>query len=233
MATKETKNAEVTKKVEEAASLKAYKGSRKEIIEAMKADKNNRVFDIVVRSISVSPQQTTDGKSYYNVIVGFNEEVEAAVKQADGSFEMQAISSLTLSWYQVENVLRRSVYFGRYIEMINQALVAGFISQLLIGVKLSFIAEFIAAGEERANPFNKNENVYDAKDYDRFIYHVIAADKTPEIEPVYAEIGKMQLQMLLDNAKQKLFATAATNTFTAVNNAKDKEEAEASAPNPF
>ena len=43
----------------------------------------------------------------------------------------------------------------------------------------------------------------------------------------------MQLQMLLDNAKQKLFATAATNTFTAVNNAKDKEEAEASAPNPF
>ena len=117
--------------------------------------------------------------------------------------------------------------------MINQALIAGFISQLLIDVKLSFIAEFIAAGEERANPFNKNENVYDAKDYDRFIYHVISADKTPEIEPIYAEIGKMQLQMLLDNAKQKLFATAATNNFTAVNNAKDKEEAEASAPNPF
>lgn len=232
MATKEIKKAEETKK-EEVTTLKAYKGSRKEIIEAMKADEHNKVFDVVVRSISVSPQQTTDGKLYYNIIVGFNEEVEAAVKQADGTFEMQAISSLTLSWYQVENVLRRSVYFGRYIEMINQALTAGFISQLLIGVKLSFIAEFIAAGEERANPFNKNENVYDAKDYDRFIYHVVSADKTPEIELIYAEIGKMQLQMLLDNAKQKLFATAATNTFTAVNNAKDKEEAEASAPNPF
>lgn len=232
MTTKETKKAEETKK-EEVTTLKAYKGSRKEIIEAMKADEHNKVFDIVVRSISVSPQQTTDGKLYYNIIVGFNEEVEAAVKQADGTFEIQAITSLTLSWYQVENVLRRSVYFGRYIEMINQALTAGFISQLLIGVKLSFIAEFVAAGEERANPFNKNENVYDAKDYDRFIYHVVSADKTPEIEPIYAEIGKMQLQMLLDNAKQKLFATAATNTFTAVNNAKDKEEAEASAPNPF
>lgn len=232
MATKETKKAEETKK-EEVTTLKAYKGSRKEIIEAMKADEHNKVFDVVVRSISVSPQQTTDGKLYYNIIVGFNEEVEAAVKQADGTFEMQVISSLTLSWYQVENVLRRSVYFGRYIEMINQALTAGFISQLLIGVKLSFIAEFVAAGEERANPFNKNENVYDVKDYDRFIYHVVSANKTPEIEPIYAEIGKMQLQMLLDNAKQKLFATAATNTFTAVNNAKDKEEAEASAPNPF
>ena len=202
MTTKEVKKVEETKKAE-VTTLKAYKGSRKEIIEAMKADENNKVLDIIVRSVSVSPQQTTDGKSYYNIIVGFNEEVEAAVKQADGTFEMQAISSLTLSWYQVENVLRRSIYFGRYIEMINQALVAGFISQLLIGIKLSFIAEFVAAGEERANPFNKNENVYEAKDYDRFIYHVIAADKTPEIEPIFAEIGKMQLQNAFGQCKTK------------------------------
>lgn len=169
MPTKETKAVESAEK-----TVVNNFVSFEEIVSSLTKDQANRSYNCVVTACSVTDETAANGNHYKSLMLTFERPILAAQRMPDGTHQMGYIGSIKLPYWQIELVMRRNKFFGRFIHYLSEAAEAGVVDQFIVGLNLNVVGEFVAAGEEKSNPFTRKDNSYGIKDYDRYIFHVIS-----------------------------------------------------------
>lgn len=179
-----------------------------DIIADMKKDSKNKFYTVSITNVNAELVEPAGKQPYYRLMVWFNKPLIGSIKQADGTYKLGFTTAITLSHFQIETVMRRSMFFGRFVDKVDQAITSGFAGLALTGLTLDILAEFVAAGELKSNPFTRNENSYEVTDHDRFIYHVVGIGN-PTDANVLAVYKQFMSEMFTEMAEQRKFAREA------------------------
>lgn len=147
--------------------------TREQIIAEMKANDANFVIRCTINGIDVSAAIAENGHEYSNLMLLLNKPLKAAVKQADGSHVTGYTQAIQVSEYQFTALMRRHPFYGRFVNMVEGAITAGMPEAFFCGMEITILAEFVPAGVVASNPFTRNEHLYNVKEYDRYVYHII------------------------------------------------------------
>lgn len=187
---------EARKAAEEATGAK----TREQIIAEMKANDANFVIRVTINGINAAERVAENGHEYNNLMLLLDKPVKASISQKDGSRQIGFTQSLQVSEYQLTALMRRHPFYGRFVAMVENAIVAGMPEPFFCGMEIQILAEFVPAGVVASNPFTRNSNEYGVKDYDRYIYHVIEvyepndAMLLEEYRAMAIELRKMMLE---------------------------------------
>ena len=141
------------------------------VTEQLLADRNNIQFELNITA-AVSEKKASDGKQeYYRLTLTSSNAFK--VLDANGA---RLANTLIISHFQLMTAMRKSPFFGKFLQFIEAAMEEGTIGMFLSSVKVKVIAELVAAGEQKKNPFSQNDHYYDVVDYDRYIYHVVGVE---------------------------------------------------------
>lgn len=174
--------------------------TREQIIAEMKANDANFVVRVTINGINASERVAENGHEYNNLMLLLNKPVKASISQKDGSRQIGFTQSLQVSEYQLTALMRRHPFYGRFVAMVENAILAGMPEPFFCGMEIQILAEFVPAGAVASNPFTRNANEYGVKDYDRYIYHVIEvyeptdAMLLEEYRAMAIELRKMMLE---------------------------------------
>lgn len=203
--------AKETKKVaEEAANngstdenLSTSTKTREQIIAEMKANDANFIARVTINGINASERVAENGHEYNNLMLLLNKPVKASILQKDGSRQMGFTQSLQVSEYQLTALMRRHPFYGRFVNMVENAIAAGMPEPFFCGMEIQILAEFVPAGIVAYNPFTRNANEYGVKEYDRYIYHVIEVYEPTDIMLLeeYKAMAIELRKMMLDEIK--------------------------------
>lgn len=153
-----------------------------EIVAALKADSNNKVITSTIASARFNELKGKTGKPYWNMFITLVSSIPAYVQNAEGDYVLSTMRSMQMPWWQLELVMRGHRFFGRFANYISEMIpIDNGGEQFVVDLDVTILAEFVAAGEDKQNPFTRKENKYGIKDYDRYIYHIIdiAEPSTP------------------------------------------------------
>lgn len=156
-----------------------------EVVAALRADSNNKDLMVTIASVQLDQRTGKTGREYWNLFLTLDKPIIGVTKDVNGNYIPAYIRSIQMPYWQLELTMRGNQFFGRFIQYIADAIEAGFGDQFIAGLSMNLIAEFVPAGVEKFNPFQRKQNSYGIKDYDRYIYHVVAINK-PEDELLVA-----------------------------------------------
>lgn len=179
-----------------------------DIIADMKKDSKNKFYTVSITNVSADLVEPAGKQPYYRLTVRFNKPLIGSIKQSDGTYKLGFTTTITMSHFQIETVMRRSMFFGRFVDKVDQAITSGFAVLALTGLTLDILAEFVAAGELKGNPFTRNENSYEVADHDRFIYHVVGI-ANPTDANTLAVYKQFMTEMFNEMAEQRKLAREA------------------------
>lgn len=151
--------------------------SFEEIITNLKSDQRNKVYSTVITSVQSEDRKAQNGNEYVNLFLTLESPVIGAQKMPDNTYRLGFIGTIQTPYWQVELIMRRNTFFGRFIKFIAEAAEAGYVDQFLAGIKITILAEFVPAGIEKKNPFTRKDNSYGTAEHDRYIYHIIDIEK--------------------------------------------------------
>ena len=179
-----------------------------DIVADMKKDNKNKFYTVSITNVTAELVESAGKQPYYRLMVWFNKPLIGSIKQADGTYKLGFTTAITLSHFQIETVMRRSMFFGRFVNKVDQCITSGFAGLALTGLTLDILAEFVAAGELKGNPFTRNENSYEVADHDRFIYHVVGIDDPTDTNTL-AVYKQFMSEMFTEMAEQRKLAREA------------------------
>lgn len=173
--------------------------SFEEIITNLKSDQRNKVYSTVITSVQSEDRKAQNGNEYVNLFLTLESPVIGAQKMPDNTYRLGFIGTIQTPYWQVELIMRRNTFFGRFIKFIAEAAEAGYVDQFLAGIKIQILAEFVPAGIEKKNPFTRKDNSYGTAEHDRYIYHIIGIEQPTDpitLGNYKFAIGESQKRML-------------------------------------
>lgn len=179
-----------------------------DIIADMKKDSKNKFYTVSITNVNAELVEPAGKQPYYRLMVWFNKPLIGSIKQADGTYKLGFTTAITLSHFQIETIMRRSMFFGRFVDKVGQCITSGFAGLALTGLTLDILAEFVAAGELKGNPFTRNENSYEVADHDRFIYHVVGISNPTDANTLVV-YKQFMSEMFTEMAEQRKLAREA------------------------
>lgn len=148
-----------------------------EIVAALKADTNNKVYNRIIRGIQFEAKTAKNDNEFTNCWITLDKAVHAAVKMPDGTHQIRGLGAIQMPYFGIELVMRRNEFYSRFTENIAEAIEAGVAGIYFNNIPVIIIAEFVPAGVQKSNPFSRKTNAYEVADYDRYVYHLVAMDK--------------------------------------------------------
>lgn len=154
------------------------------------------------------------GREYNKLLVTFAEPFIVPLCTVAGKWKLGA--SITINWYSLSQVLRRNektaVIFPTLDELskivkTDESGTPTFapIGTALYGCRIKLVGQFVAAGESAENPYNNEP--YEVKNEDRFIYHVVGLESVGEaVQAIVTETSKSRVASLfaeIESAKEK------------------------------
>ena len=217
-AVKATKQAELDAATAELKAAEEAEAKAKTVIDApksiddivadMKKNSKNKFYTVSITNVSADLVESDGKQPYYRLTVRFNKPLIGSIKQSDGTYKLGFTTAITLSHFQIETVMRRSMFFGRFVDKVDQCITSGFAGLALTGLTLDILSEFVAAGELKGNPFTRNVNSYEVADHDRFIYHVVGISN-PTDANVLVVYKQFMSEMFTEMAEQRKLAREA------------------------
>lgn len=159
--------------VAQSAAPKSYD----DVVAALKADAANKQLVVTVASVQLDQRTGKSGREYWNLFITLDKPIIGVTKDVNGQYVSAYIRSIQMPYWQLELAMRGNQFFGRFIQYIADAIEAGFGDQFIAGLTMQLIAEHVPAGVEKFNPFQRKQNSYGIKEYDRYIYHVIEIER--------------------------------------------------------
>lgn len=174
----ETNNAPTAQPAQPAQAAQAVAPkSYDDIIADLRADNANKQLTITIASVQLDNKTAKSGRPYWQLMMTLDKPIIGVSKDANGNYVPAYIRTIQMPYWQLELAMRGNQFFGRFIAYIAEAIEAGFGDQFIAGLTMQLIAEHVPAGVEKFNPFQRKQNSYGMKDYDRYIYHVISVEQ--------------------------------------------------------
>lgn len=184
------------------AAAPAVPVTYEEVVDALKADTNNKVYNRIIRGVQFEAKSAKNGNEFTNCWITLDKAVHAAVKMPDGTHQIRGLGAIQMPYFGIELVMRRNEFYSRFTENIAEAIEAGVAGVYFNNIPVTIIAEFVPAGVQKSNPFSRKTNSYEVADYDRYVYHLVAMDK-PTDATTLAVYNKM-LSFTIDDTFERI-----------------------------
>lgn len=175
-----------------------------EIVAALKADTNNKVYNRIIRGVQFEAKTAKNGNEFTNCWITLDKAVHAAVKMPDGTHQIRGLGAIQMPYFGIELVMRRNEFYSRFTENIAEAIEAGVAGVYFNNIPVTIIAEFVPAGVQKSNPFSRKTNAYEVADYDRYVYHLVAMDKPTD--PTTLGVYNKMLSFTIDDTFERIKA---------------------------
>lgn len=173
-----------------------------EVVAALRADTNNKVYNRIIRGIQFEAKTAKNGNEFTNCWVTLDKAVHAAVKMPDGTHQIRGLGAIQMPYFGIELVMRRNEFYSRFTENIAEAIEAGVAGVYFNNIPVTIIAEFVPAGVQKSNPFSRKTNAYEIADYDRYVYHLVAMDKPTD--PTTLAVYNKMLSFTIDDTFERI-----------------------------
>jgi hypothetical protein len=199
-----------------------------DVVKRICADGHSYVMTTVITNIDCQERTGRNGNSYLNAFVTIASPVKGAQSMPDGTHRMGMLGAIQMPFNQILLVMRKDMFYGRFVNYIGEAAEAGFASMYLTGVAVKVLCQFVPAGVQDRNPFTRKDNLYNVVDYDRYVYHIVGIEQ-PSVgiehpaDPVLVGTYNALIKQIMDDAraaiaaKREAKAKAASFVATAMN----------------
>lgn len=174
-------------------------------------DGKSHVVTTQITAIDCTERTAKNGNKYINAFINITTPLKGAQKMSDGTTRMGLIGAFQTPFNSILLVMRKDVFYGRFVASLEEAAEVNMVGDYLAGVGIRIFCQFIAAGEVGHNPFTRSATEYDVQDYDRYVYHIVGIDAPTDPITIaeFTELRKQQQAARLDAIKAKRAAKAA------------------------
>lgn len=179
-----------------------------EIIKDLCRDSNTVVVDATITSVNATLRVSKKGTNYHQLFLLLDKSVPG-FKLVDNVHVQTQLGGVYVGWFQFEALMKKSLFFGKFVTRIFETIEVGYPELLLSGLRVRLLCEFVPAGEERSNPFAvKNPQPYGVSSEDRYMYHLVGVDR-PADELTVAAYATVQRDINEDARKAIAVSRAA------------------------
>ncbi|UWH94790.1 MAG: hypothetical protein [Bacteriophage sp.] len=192
-----------------------------DVVRRICTDGHSYVMTTVITNIDCQERTGRNGNSYLNAFVTIASPVKGAQSMPDGTHRMGMLGAIQMPFNQILLVMRKDKFYGRFVNYVGEAAVAGFASMYLTGVAVKVLCQFVPAGVQDRNPFTRKDNLYNVVDYDRYVYHIVGIEQPAD--PVLVSAYNVLIKQIMDDAhaaiaaKREAKAKAASFVTTVMN----------------
>ena len=192
-----------------------------DVVRRICTDGHSYVMTTVITNIDCQERTGRNGNSYLNAFVTIASPVKGAQSMPDGTHRMGMLGAIQMPFNQILLVMRKDKFYGRFVNYVGEAAEAGFASMYLTGVAVKVLCQFVPAGVQDRNPFTRKDNLYNAVDYDRYVYHIVGIEQPAD--PVLVGAYNILIKQIMEDAraviaaKREAKAKAASFVVTAMN----------------
>ena len=192
-----------------------------DVVRRICTDGHSYVMTTVITNIDCQERTGRNGNSYLNAFVTIASPVKGAQSMPDGTHRMGMLGAIQMPFNQILLVMRKDKFYGRFVNYVGEAAEAGFASMYLTGVAVKVLCQFVPAGVQDRNPFTRKDNLYNAVDYDRYVYHIVGIEQPAD--PVLVGAYNVLIKQIMEDAraviaaKREAKAKAASFVVTAMN----------------
>lgn len=175
-----------------------------DVVKRICADGHSYVMTTVITNIDCQERTGRNGNSYLNAFVTIASPVKGAQSMPDGTHRMGMLGAIQMPFNQILLVMRKDKFYGRFVNYVGEAAEAGFASMYLTGVAAKVLCQFVPAGVQDRNPFTRKDNLYNAVDYDRYVYHIVGIEQPTD--PVLVGAYNVLIKQIMDDARAVIAA---------------------------